>query len=74
MLTEKIKKILLATDLSEDCRNAYTYAVNLATACNGRISLLHVIDPKPLSSLLEMRINRLLGDGTYKEIMQNWGK
>lgn len=72
MLTGKIKKILLATDLSEDCRNAYTYAVNIATACNGQISLLHVIDSNPISSLLEMRINSLLGEGTYHEIMQNY--
>jgi nucleotide-binding universal stress UspA family protein len=72
MLTEKYTKILLATDLSEDCRNAYTYAVNLAAACNGRITLLHVIDPRPISSFLETRINNLLGQGSYQEIMQNW--
>jgi nucleotide-binding universal stress UspA family protein len=72
MLTGKLTKLLLATDLSEDCRNAYTYAVNLAAACNGRITLLHVIDPEPISMLLETRINNLLGQGTYQEIMQNW--
>ena len=71
-MTGKYTKLLLATDLSEDCRNAYTYAVNLAAACNGRITLLHVIDPKPISLLLETRINNLLGQGTYQEIMQNW--
>jgi nucleotide-binding universal stress UspA family protein len=72
MLTGKDINLLLATDLSEDCRNAYTYAVNLAAACNGRITLLHVIDPKPISLLLETRINSLLGQGTYQQIMQNW--
>ena len=71
-MTGKLTKLLLATDLSEDCRNAYTYAVNLAAACNGRITLLHVIDPEPISMLLETRINNLLGQGTYQEIMQNW--
>lgn len=71
-MTGKHIKILLATDLSEDCRNAYTYAVNLATACHGRITLLHVIDSKPISTLLEKRINGLLGEGTFHEIVQSW--
>lgn len=69
---EENKKILLATDMSEDCRNAYNYAVNLATRCKGQITLLHVIDPKPISTLLEMRINSLLGEGSYQEIMQSY--
>ncbi len=65
-------KILLATDLSQDCRNAYTHAVNLASTCNGQITLLHVIDPNPISMLLEKRINSVLGEGTYHDIMQTW--
>ncbi|BBO93436.1 universal stress protein [Desulfosarcina ovata] len=69
---EAIKKILLATDLSEDCRNAYNYAFDLASALNGQIALLHVIVPKPLSSPLEMRINKLLGKGSFESIMQDY--
>ena len=62
------KNILFATDMSNDCRDAYAYALNLATACNGKITLLHVIESQPTS--LENRIKNLFGEDRYEEIMQ----
>ncbi|BBO87935.1 universal stress protein [Desulfosarcina ovata] len=64
----KNKNILFATDLSNDCRDAYSYALNIATACQGRITLLHVIVAQPVS--LEKRIKNLFGDERYEEIMR----
>ncbi|GAB6907097.1 putative UspA4 [Desulfosarcina cetonica] len=71
MLNET-KKILLATDLSEDCRNAYTHAFDIANACNGQIVLFHVITASPIASSLERRIDRLLGKGGFDTIMTDY--
>ncbi|BBO75938.1 hypothetical protein DSCW_33550 [Desulfosarcina widdelii] len=38
-----IKKILHATDLSDNARHAFAYAVSLAEMVNARIALLHVL-------------------------------
>jgi len=38
-----IKKILYATDLSEDARDAFSYAVSLANAYSASITILHVL-------------------------------
>lgn len=64
----KNKNILFATDMSDDCREAYTYALSLATAFQGKMTLLHVIESQPVS--LEKRIKKLFGDERYEEIMQ----
>lgn len=64
----KNKNILFATDMSDDCREAYTYALNVATAFQGNITLLHVIVSQPVS--LEKRIKRLFGEERYEEIMR----
>lgn len=42
-----IKRILYATDLSENARYAMSYAVSLANAYGARIIILHVIDETP---------------------------
>jgi len=62
------KNILFATDMSNDCRDAYAYALNLATKCDGKITLLHVIESQPTS--LENRIKNLFGEDRYEEIMR----
>lgn len=66
------KKMLFATDLSTACRNSYNYAVNLTMACQGSITLLHVIEPPPVS--IEMRIKNLFGEDRYEEIMREHEK
>ena len=43
----KIKKILYATDLSENARYAFAYAVSLANLYNAQITLLHVLPEVP---------------------------
>jgi nucleotide-binding universal stress UspA family protein len=68
MMTTENKNILFATDMSNDCRDAYAYALNLATKCDGRITLLHVIESQPTS--LENRIKNLFGEDRYEEIMR----
>lgn len=66
------RKLLFATDLSIECRNSYNYAVNLAMARQGTITLLHVIETPPVS--VEMRIKTLLGEDRYEEIMREHEK
>lgn len=61
------KNILFVTDMSNDCRDAYDYALKLASACQGKITLLHVIAAHPVS--LEKRIKKLFGEDRYEEIM-----
>jgi len=39
----EVKKILYATDLSENARYAFAYAVSLADLCGVKIALLHVL-------------------------------
>ena len=44
-----IKKILYATDLSENARHAFAYAVSLANLYGATITLLHVLEEIPAS-------------------------
>ena len=67
-MTTENKNILFATDMSNDCQDAYGYALKLATACDGRITLLHVIASQPVS--MENRIKKLFGEERYEEIMR----
>ncbi|MBF0377822.1 MAG: universal stress protein [Desulfamplus sp.] len=46
-MVQDIKKILFATDLSNNCRNAFTYAASLSSKYCGGITLLHVMEPLP---------------------------
>lgn len=62
------KNILFVTDMSNDCRDAYEYALKLASACQGKITLLHVIAAHPVS--LDKRIKKLFGEDRYEEIMK----
>ncbi len=45
-----IKKILMATDLSENARYAFGYAASLANRYDAGITVLHVIEDTPRSS------------------------
>lgn len=44
-----IKRILYTTDLSENARYAFAYAVSLSTLYQAQITLLHVIPEVPIS-------------------------
>ena len=43
-MTQDIKRILYATDLSENSAHAFGYAINLANKFDAEITILHVID------------------------------
>ena len=43
-MTQDIKRILYATDLSDNSTYAFGYAINLAKKFNAEITILHVID------------------------------
>jgi len=43
----EIKKILFATDLSDNCRHAFKYAASMASRYCGGITLLHVMEAVP---------------------------
>ncbi len=55
-----IKHILYATDLSEDARYAFDYALNIANQFNAKLTLLHVIREELLDLLIfDVGIDRL---------------
>jgi nucleotide-binding universal stress UspA family protein len=67
-MSKDFKKILFATDLSKECRNAYDCAVSLAMACQASITLLHVIERPPVT--MENQVKNLLGEERYEQIMR----
>ena len=60
----EFKKILFATDLSNNCRHAFAYAANLAARFEGGITLLHVMESVPES--LDSRLKSLLGKENWE--------
>jgi nucleotide-binding universal stress UspA family protein len=65
MLPE-IKKILYATDLSENARYAARYAVALAERFNAEITIVHVIEQ--ISANIHSRVAAMLGEAEWQEI------
>lgn len=63
----KFKKILFATDLSNNCRNAFSYAASLAVKYDSRITILHVMET--ISESVDERLKALLGKDGW-ELMQ----
>jgi len=61
----KIKKILYATDLSENARYAFAYAVSLADRYEAQIAILHVLTEIPN---LEHRIAGHIGAEAWESI------
>ncbi len=66
MKIPEIKKILYATDLSENARYAFGYAVSLASRYDAKITILHVLEELSPAALLlvgdivgEKRLNTL---------------
>lgn len=46
----EIKKILYATDLSENARYAFRYAIGIANRYDAKISIIHVLEELPPGS------------------------
>ena len=64
-----IKKILYATDLSQNARYAFGYAVSLANRHDAKITVLHVVEE--LSSFAQSIVVDMLGEKRLAEIKQD---
>ena len=64
----KIKKILYATDLSENARFAFGYAASLANQYNAGITILHVVEVASASA--NLHLVSLLGEERWQQIMR----
>lgn len=64
----EIKKILYATDLSENARYAFSYAMSLANRYGAGISILHVLESSPGSESL---ITNVIGEKKWNELRKD---
>ena len=61
-----VKKILYATDLSENARYAFAYAVSLADLYNAAITFLHVLPEVP--DILDKNVIGYISEERWEEI------
>jgi len=61
-----IKRILYATDLSENARYAFGYAVSIANRHDAKITVLHVVEE--LSSFAQSMVADILGEKRLADI------
>jgi nucleotide-binding universal stress UspA family protein len=66
MMIPEIKKILYATDLSENARFAFGYAASLANRYGAGITILHVLED--LSPYRDSLVMNVLGETKWKEL------
>ena len=64
-----IKKILYATDLSDNARHAYGYAASIANRFGAEITVLHIIEE--LSQQLSFQMVDLLGEEKWQELQKS---
>ena len=62
----EVKKILYATDLSENARFAFAYAVSLADLYNASITFIHILPEVP--DRLDKRVIGYISEERWKEI------
>ena len=62
----EVKKILYATDLSENARYAFAYAVSLADLYNASITFIHILPEVP--DRLDKRVIGYISEERWKEI------
>jgi len=60
------RKILFATDLTENSRYAFSFAASIASYCNGKITILHVMEKNPIN--VEYDLAAFLGDEKWQEL------
>ena len=63
-----IKRILYATDLSENARYAYKYAASIAQQYNARITILHVIEHLTTETFLQ--IHGFVGEEKWNQLQE----
>jgi len=68
-MLKSTQTILFATNLSENCRAAFDFAVSMATRYQATLVLLHVIEKMP--EYVEGRLKGLLGEAQWKELSQS---
>ena len=64
----EVKKILYATDLSDNARYPFAYAVSLANLYGAGLTLLHVLPEVPES--LDAAVEGYINAGTWEKIKQ----
>ena len=67
-MTPSIQKILYSTDMSENSRRAFDYAVSLAGRYDAEIVILHVIEL--LSNSTQMQVSSYLGSETWEKMQK----
>jgi nucleotide-binding universal stress UspA family protein len=65
MLPE-INKILYATDLSDNAKYAFGYAVQLAKQCDATISILYVMEN--MNYTIEVQVKELMGNEKWEKL------
>jgi nucleotide-binding universal stress UspA family protein len=65
-MVPEIKKILYATDLSENARFAFSYAASLADRYDAKVSVLHVLED--VSPNFNMHISGYLGEAEWAQL------
>lgn len=66
MVVPKIKRILYATDLSDNARYAFAYAATLANALDAKVYVLNVIEDPPSGA--GSAISQFLGEERWEEL------
>ncbi len=64
----EIKKILYATDLSENARHAFGYAVCMANCHDAGITVLHVVEE--LSSFARSMVKEVMGENRWEQLVK----
>jgi nucleotide-binding universal stress UspA family protein len=64
----EMQKIVFATDLSQDAASVFRYAVSLAEKYQGRIHVVHVIEP--LNGFAQSIVDSTLGEERSREIRE----
>jgi nucleotide-binding universal stress UspA family protein len=64
----EIKKILYTTDLSENARYAFSYAMSLANQYGAGITILHVLESSPSSESL---VTNVIGKERWNELRKD---
>ena len=64
----EIKKILYATDLSENSRYAFSYAISLANRYGAGITILHVLEET--SATAESLVLNIIGEEKWKTLVE----
>lgn len=65
-MVPEIKKILYATDLSDNARYAFSYAASLADRYDAQVTVLHVLED--VSTAFNMHISSYMGEQEWSQL------